>query len=187
MNDLLKKIGQAFLDMVETITIALSVWLVLYLFVLQPTKITGSSMMPTFQDQDCIITEKISYKLGLPRRGNVIALKAPPKANCPKGTGCVFFKRIIGLPGESVEVKNCNFVIDGGVLAEDYIPKTVCTNSGNVTQNGALNLKEDEYFVAGDNREHSSDSRAWGPIQRKDIVGKAIFRWCPADAVGVLP
>lgn len=185
MNTIAQSVGSFFLDMVETITIAISLWLLCYLFLFMPTKVMGSSMMPTFHDQDCVITSKISYSLGEPERGDVIPLHAPKAANCPTGTGCDFFKRIIGLPNETVEVKACHYFINGEELKEPYIQDTTCTLSGPATQQ-PVQLRANEYFVSGDNRQHSSDSRVWGPITREDIIGKAVFRWCPRESVGII-
>ncbi len=185
MNSIAQSIGSFFLDMIETVTMALSIWLLCYLFLFMPTKVIGASMEPNFHTEDCVITSKISYRFGSPKRGDVVPIHAPPAANCAPGTGCEFFKRIIGLPGETVEVKECHYYINGTQLNEPYIPATTCTLPGPTIQS-QLKLQSNQYFVSGDNREHSSDSRIWGPITREDIIGKAVFRWCPAATAGVL-
>lgn len=175
-----------FLDAVETLVIGLSLFLVVYLFFMQPHQVNGQSMMPNFIDGEYLLTDKISYRLGDPQRGDVIVFHAPPAANCPTGTGCDFIKRVLGLPGETVEVRDNAVYINGAPLKEDYIPGDYETLPGAFTSGRTITLEPGEYFVSGDNRPHSSDSRAWGPIRRGDIVGKAFFRYWPADMVGAV-
>src|SRR3989304_9507849 len=105
MPRIFRAIGEFFLDTIETVVIALSIFLVVYLFFMQPHQVNGQSMVPNFQSGEYLLTDKISYKLGEPQRGDIIVFHAPPAANCAKGTGCDFIKRILGLPGETIEVK----------------------------------------------------------------------------------
>lgn len=181
---ILKQIGQFFLDIIETLVIALSIFLVVYLFLLQPHQVNGQSMVPNFQSGEYVLTDKISYKFGDPKRGDVIVFHAPPAAHCPQGTGCDFIKRILALPGESVEVKNDSVYVNAIPLQEAYIPDDFETLAGNFTKNKVITLGMDEYFAVGDNRPYSSDSRAWGPIQRGSIVGKAFFKYWPPESMG---
>jgi signal peptidase I len=173
-------------DSAETLVVALSVWLLAYIFLGHGTKIYGSSMEPTFSDQQCVFTDTLSYKLSDPARGDVISLHAPPAANCVSGTGCDFFKRIIGLPNESIEIRNGAFYINGSFLTESYLPFGTWTEPGPFSKDRPYLLASDEYFVAGDNRDHSADSRFFGPIKRDNIDGKAIFRYCPPEDFGPL-
>ncbi|MBD3250556.1 MAG: signal peptidase I [Candidatus Pacebacteria bacterium] len=184
---MIKQIGQFFLDIVETLVIALSIFLVVYLFLLQPHQVNGQSMVPNFQSGEYLLTDKISYRLGEPKRGDVVVFHAPEAAHCPKGTGCDFIKRVLGLPGETIEIKNSQVYVNSTPLKEDYIPADFETQPGDFTRNKSVSLGSDEYFVVGDNRPYSSDSRAWGPIQRTDIVGKAFVRYWPVDSIGTLP
>lgn len=187
MRVIFQKLFSLVLDGLESITIALSVWLVLYLFIVQPTEVKGSSMEPNFHDNDRVYAEKISYRLDEPKRGDVIALHAPPQAQCAEGTGCDFFKRIIGLPGETIAVDNGHFIINGEELDEPYLPARTHTASGPFIKDRIVTLEKNEYFVAGDNREHSSDSRFWGPITKDEIVGRAVIRWySTSDKLGVI-
>lgn len=178
------KIGELFLDFMETIVIALSIFLVVYLFFMQPHQVNGQSMVPNFQSGEYVLTDKISYKLRDPLRGEVVVFHAPPEAHCPEGTGCDFIKRVIGLPGDTVEVKNDQVIVNGQVLDEYYLPEEFNTLAGNYTKNGPVTLGSDEYLVFGDNRPYSSDSRAWGPISKSAIVGKAFFRYLPVTVMG---
>jgi signal peptidase I len=179
-------IGAFFLDIIETVVIALSIFLIIYLFIMQPHQVNGASMYPTYEDKEYLLTDKISYKTGEPERGDVVVFKAPPAAQCPEGTGCDFIKRIIGLPGETVEIKDGTYYINGVKLSETYLPAWMPTRPGAATANGPLRIPEGQYFVSGDNRNHSSDSRSWGPVPKELIVGKVFFRYWPPNRVGMM-
>lgn len=143
-------------------------------------------MVPSFESGEYVLTDKVSYRIGEPKRGDVVVFHAPPAANCPAGTGCDFIKRILGVPGDTIEVKNDAVYVNGEPLPEPYIPDEFDIMPGAFTRDRAVTLGPDEYFVVGDNRPYSSDSRAWGPISRRDIVGKAFFRYWPADKIGMI-
>ncbi len=179
-------IGSFFLDIIETVVIALSIFLVVYLFLLQPHQVNGQSMVPTFQSGEYVLTDKVSYKIGNPERGDVIVFHAPEAANCPKGTGCDFIKRIIGLPGDSIQVRDDAIWVNGVQLEEPYIPEEFDILPGEYTRNRVVTLGPNEYFAVGDNRPYSSDSRAWGPITPDLIVGRAFFRYWPLNKAGVV-
>ena len=183
---LIKKIGQFFLDIVETLVISLSIFLVVYLFFMQPHQVNGQSMVPNFQSGEYVLTDKISYRFRNPERGEVVIFHAPSAAHCPKGTGCDFIKRVIALPGETVEVKNNHIYINGKILPEEYIPDDFETRPGEYTRGRAITIRSDEYFLLGDNRPYSSDGRAWGPVPKDQIVGKAFFRYWPFNVMGKL-
>ncbi len=186
MASIVRHLSEFFLDIVETVVIALSIFLVVYLFFMQPHQVNGQSMVPNFQSGEYVLTDKISYKIGEPERGDVIVFHAPETAQCPEGTGCDFIKRVIALPGETVEVKNNHYYVNGDLIPEDYIPSNFDTVAGAFTKGRVITLDAGEYFVSGDNRPYSSDSRAWGPIRKDDIVGKAFFRYWPLNQAGLL-
>ena len=121
--------------------------------------------------------------MGNPKRGDVIVFHAPASAKCVEGTGCDFIKRILGLPGETIEVRNGSIFINGELLPEEYLPADFKTSPGAYTANGPVTLGVDQYLAVGDNRDHSSDSRTWGPVSKSEIVGKAFFRYWPADSI----
>ena len=142
-------------------------------FVVQPFFVLGASMEPTFQNGDYLIIDEISYSVGDPDRGDVIVF------HYPYNTKQFYIKRIVGLPGEilvlddkGVTVKNKDNP-EGFGLSEEYLP--VKEEYGNIT----MTLGNDEYFVMGDNRDASSDSRRWGALKREFIVGKVLVRAFP--------
>lgn len=184
MDKLVRVLGGFFVDIVETVVVALSIFLIVYLFLMQPHQVNGQSMVPNFQDKEYLLTDKITYKRRTPDRGEVVVFHAPPRAGCPEGAGCDFVKRVIGLPGETIEVKNFSVFINGKKLSETYLPSDYKTLPGAFTSNGPVKIGPNQYFVLGDNRSHSSDSRVWGPVEINDIVGRVFFRYWPPDAMG---
>ena len=184
MRNILGTAGSAFLDLIETVVIGFTLFLVVYLFFAQPHQVNGQSMVPNFQNGEYLLTDKISYRFGDPKRGDVIVFHAPDSANCPEGTGCDFIKRVIALPGEQVEVKDNAIYVNGSKLEEDYIPDDFPIQPGAFTQGRVIELGQDEYFVSGDNRPYSSDSRAWGPLPKENIVGRAFFAYWPLSILG---
>jgi signal peptidase I len=184
MDSFSQKAGAFFTDLMETIVISASIFLIVYLFFMQPHQVNGQSMVPNFQSGEYVLTDKISYKMGNPQRGDVIVFHAPEAAHCAAGTGCDFIKRVLAVPGDTVEVKNNAIYINGQLLPEPYIPSDFKVLPGTYTKHGPVVMGENEYFASGDNRPYSSDSRTWGPITKQDIVGKAFFRYWPAPVVG---
>ena len=187
MSTALSAVSGFFLDLIETFVIGLSLFLVVYLFFMQPHQVSGMSMEPNLHNKDYVLTDKVSYRLGTPQRGDVVVFHAPPAAHCPAGTGCDFIKRVMGLPGETIEVKNNAIYVDGTAIPEPYLPEGTETMPNAFTNGRSVQLGQDEYFVAGDNRTNSSDSRSWGPITSKNIVGRAFFRYWPVQDIKPIP
>jgi len=177
-----RRIGSIFLDFVETVVIALAIFVIAYLFLFQPHQVRGSSMYPNFHDSDYLLTDKISYRLSQPKRGDVIVFVAP------KNEEYDYIKRIIGLPGDTVEITNDYRVkVNNEILNEPYLPSDYQTFGGTFLAAGkSITVPQDEYFVLGDNRSHSSDSREWGFVTRKNIIGKAWFRYWPLNQMGLV-
>lgn len=149
-------------------------------FIGQRTIVDGSSMNPTLQNGDNLIVDKLSYRFGKPQRFDIIVFPYKYKENTN------YIKRIIGLPGETVQIDfDGNIYIDGQVLEEDYGLETIL-NPGNAVE--PITLGDDEYFVMGDNRNNSEDSRFSdvGPIKRSDIIGKAWVRIYPFNRIHTL-
>lgn len=176
-----------FLDIVETGVIGLSLFLVVYLFFVQPHQVNGQSMVPNFQNGEYLLTDKVSYKFGEPKRGDVVVFHAPDSANCPNGTGCDFIKRVIATPGETVELKDNAIYVNNQKLPEHYLPADFVTEPGEYSRDRLMTMEEGEYFLVGDNRSHSSDSRAWGPVPLNRIVGRAFFVYWPMSVAGLIP
>ena len=179
---MLKRLGIFFLDILQTIVLALAIFMVVYFFLMQPHQVRGSSMFPNFKDGEYLLTDKISYRLSNPKRGDVIVFEAPPNRRED------FIKRIIGLPGEEVTLKEGKIFVNNSQLNETYLPLSSSTQAGTyLEEEKTTRLKDNEYFVFGDNRNFSSDSRMWGPIKREDITGRAFFVYWPPGEVGIIP
>jgi signal peptidase I len=181
MGDMLRRLGAFFLDILEVIVFAVGIFFFVYLLIMRPHKIKGQSMLPNFPDAEYLLTEKVSYYLHKPQRGDVIVF-TPPVSELDE-----FIKRIIALPGERVMIKEGHIYINGNLLKESYIPDDFRTEGGSYLAEGAeITVPNGQYFVMGDNRPHSSDSRFWGPITPKQISGRAwIIYWPPKFAGSV--
>lgn len=170
-------------EIFSTLLYILAVLVITYLvitFVGQRTQVQGSSMEPTLSDNDNLIVDKISYRFKEPQRYDIIVFPFQYKENT------YYIKRIIGLPGETVYIdENGAIYIDGELLTESY-GREVMLSAGRAGE--PVTLGEDEYFVLGDNRNNSSDSRdpSVGNIRREDIIGKAWVRIWPLNEFGVL-
>ena len=160
--------------------IALLIVIPIRLFVAQPFIVSGASMDPTFQDKNYLIVDEISYRLEDPKRDDVIIFRYP---NDPSK---FFIKRIIGLPNETVDIKNSVVTIINKEHPEGFVLKEPYIHSQSTTPKH-LELKAEEYFVMGDNRNGSFDSRGWGPVPRKNIVGRAFLRLWPIKSIDVFP
>jgi signal peptidase I len=167
-------------DLVKILVVALALIIPFRTFVAEPFVVSGSSMLPNFHNRDYLIIDRISYHIHSPKRGDVIVLKFP------KDTSQYYIKRIIGLPGDQISCQKGKVSISregvqqSTVLEENYLPSNVqTTNCKPLTVLGS-----DEFFVLGDNRIASSDSRVWGILPRNDIVGKAWLRIFPLNDSG---
>lgn len=182
MVDLIKRIGAFFLDTIETVVIALAIFVVIYLFLVQPHQVKGSSMFPNFIDGEYILTDKISSRFEEFKRGDVIVFKAPRDHEVD------FIKRIIGLPGDVLKVSGGKVYINDQLLKEDYLPKDYVTNPGVFMRNNDnVIVPPNQYAALGDNRNHSSDSREWGFVKKEEIIGKAWLRYWPISQMGFVP
>ena len=186
MNEVFKKIGLFFLDIIQTIVLALSIFVVSYLFLFAPHEVRGTSMYPNFHDSDFLLTDKISYRFSEPQRGDVVIFKAPPSEPCSEQE-CEYIKRVIGLPGEKVKVSSGQVFINDQALKESYLPPGLYTRGGSYLSEGrTIQLGVGEYSVMGDNRPSSRDGREFGPIQRQSIIGKAWVRYWPLSQFGFI-
>lgn len=171
---MLRSIFKSLFDVIETFVFAFGFFLIGYLFLFQTVEVVGASSYPTISTGERIFVEKVSVRFGELYRGNFVIPEAP---NNPEVS---FIKRIVGLPGEKIDFKNCAVFINNQILPEPYLRPGVCTRGDPV------NIPSDSYFLMGDNREYSSDSRNFGPFPRSKIIGRAIFRFWPPNKVGDL-
>jgi len=175
------------LEFVQSIVLALSVFVLVYLFLVQPNEVKGLSMFPTLNDKEYLLTDKLSYQLGTPKRGDIIVFKAPETESCAS-EGCEYIKRIIGLPGDKVMVQANQVFVNGSLLNNSFLPRDYVTEPGSYLQEGIeVVVPEGHYLPMGDNRSHSRDGREFGTIKRSLIIGKAFFRYWPVSVVGLIP
>jgi len=163
--------------------VALGLALFIRFFVAAPYVVSGASMEPNFDNWHYLIIDRVSYDIGDPQRGDVIVFDLPQEG------GRSLIKRVIGLPGETVVLKGQSVTVinethpDGFVLDEPYLDPGNLTGSNDMR----VTLSADEYFVLGDNRRVSADSRLWGTLPRDAIVGRALIRLYPFDLISILP
>jgi signal peptidase I len=196
-NDSYLGVGSFIFEIVNIVILAFVIIVPIRVFLFQPFFVQGASMEPNFEDNQYLIINEFGYKetsLDLSNRKLIdigpfreITRQTPVVFRYPLDTSKYFIKRVIGLPGEKIEIKNGAVKIynknnpDGFDLDESaYLGSSVKTN-GDV----ALILSDQEYFVMGDNRMYSSDSRTWGPVPKKDIMGKVLLRAWPLDKISV--
>jgi signal peptidase I len=161
-------------DLIFSVVLAVIVILFLY----QPVKVEGTSMMPTLDDQERIFINKFVYRLhfGKIDRGDTVVFWFPGDPTKS------YIKRVIAVPGDRVEVVQGAVVVNGQALVENYVPEEYRDQSSMTERT----VPQDEYFVLGDHRSSSNDSRAWGMVPRRYIYGKAVFIYWPLDKMGVL-
>ncbi|HUT96403.1 MAG TPA: signal peptidase I [Candidatus Paceibacterota bacterium] len=162
-------------EILKIVIISLAIIIPIRYFLIQPFFVNGASMEPNFHDGDYLIVDEISYRFDAPERGDVVIFRYPLDPSQ------FFIKRVIGLPGESIKVEDGKIFINGKDLDESEYLQDINT-AGSVE----VKLAEDEYFVLGDNRQASSDSRKWGEVDKKFIIGRAWLRAWPFSRAGVL-
>lgn len=176
----IKSKSQSFWELVRFALIALAIVVPIRLFIAEPFIVSGASMVPTFENGDYLIIDKISYIVGDPKRNDVVVFRYPGD------TSKFFIKRIIGLPNEIVDIKGNDVTItndqnkEGFKLKQPFVKNTANNETHFV-------LKSDEYFVMGDNRSASSDSRYWGAVKRNLLTGRALLRLLPVSKINALP
>ncbi len=169
-------------EIAKVVIISLAIVLPIRYYIAQPFIVRGASMEPNFANSEYLIVDEISYRFGEPVRGDVVVFRYPMD---PRQ---FFIKRIVGLPGERIETRSGRIVVTGAdgipfTLEEPYLPLAY----RQIGPDFKIALAADEYFVMGDNRNASSDSRVWGPLKRDLVVGKAFFRVWPPGAFGFVP
>lgn len=169
-----------FTELLKFVVIAAVIVLPVRLFVAQPFIVSGESMSPTFENGEYLIVDELTYRLDAPKRGDVVIFRYP------RNPSEFFIKRIIGLPGETVH-------IEGGVVSVTQTDGTTVAldepyvkNLGN-GRDATYEVDQQSYFVMGDNRPESSDSRVWGLMPRENLIGRAIVRLLPLPQAGIFP
>ncbi len=179
--EFIKRALAAIFDFLQSIVIFLAILVMVYLFILSPQEISGASMEKNFLNGEYILTNKVEYKFGNPQRGDIVIFKSP------KNKEIDYIKRVIGLPGETVRLSESAFYINEKKLDEPYLTEGIYTFGGSyLSENAEVVVPEGKYFVVGDNRPHSSDSREFGPITKEDFIGKALLRYWPFSRVGII-
>jgi signal peptidase I len=166
-------LGAFIFSSIEAIVVALAISVVLYLFFMTPHEVVGTSMVPNFQNGEHLIANKIIYSISEPKRGDVVIFKYSDTQD--------FIKRVIGMPGDTISLKDGKMYVNGQQLNEtEYLSDIVYTSGGDYLREGeTIEVAEGMYFVSGDNRPHSSDSREFGPVDAGTIKGKAWLVYYP--------
>jgi signal peptidase I len=170
---------RTFVEWVVILVLALGAALLIKTFLIQAFWIPSGSMLPTLRPGDRVLVNKISYDLHPVHEGDVVVFRRPPRDTSHDVSDLI--KRVIGLPGERIEAKNGQVYINGKMLSQPYLPP------GTMTTNLPPQIvPKGEYFVMGDNRSDSYDSRYWGDLPGNLIVGRAFVRVWPPDRIGGL-
>lgn len=169
-------------EVAEVLLLALGLYLIIN-FAIQTVHVIGSSMYPTVTDNDYLIATKIDYRLHPPQRGDIIIMRDPYDQTRD------FIKRVIGVPGDHILIRQGQVFINGHLLRENYINNEPQTENadwplGQTTDPLGVKLASDQFFVMGDNRNHSSDSRVFGPVRRDQIEARAWLRVLPFTRLG---
>ena len=167
--------GSAVWEFIKVVVISVAIVLPIRTYIAQPFIVSGASMEPNFHNGEYLIIDELTYELRLPERGEVVVFRYPLNPSE------FFIKRVIGLPGEKVEIKNGKITINGLELAEPYLLANLET-----APNVKMELTENQYFVLGDNRPHSSDSRFCGALPKEKLMGRALVRLWPIAKAGII-
>lgn len=175
------KLKDYFIEFFQTVVVIGAIFALIYLFVARFHKVSGNSMVPTFHNGDFLITEKVTYRFGTPKTGDIVILKNP------RDESQEFIKRIIALPGDTIRIERSFVFVNEQQLSEPYLPPDIPTTAGAYLSEGnTIKVGANQYFVMGDNRSHSSDSRDWGGVSKQEIIGRALFRYWPPQVIGLL-
>lgn len=161
---------------VRDLLIAVGFSLIIIVFLYQPVRVEGVSMLPEIHDQERIFVNKFIYRFRPIARGDVIVFSYPLD---PERT---FIKRVIGLPGDTVQIRDGHVFVNGIELREVYVPRKFETDEFDAP----IKVSANHYYVLGDHRNVSNDSRFWGLVPRRNIIGKAVLRYWPWDQFGLI-
>jgi signal peptidase I len=180
------------LDWVITIAVAVVLVFLIKWYVVNPYRIPSSSMEPTLhcarpgagceaRFSDRVLADRLIYRFRDPHRGEIVVFSTPPLAKLRCGAGGTFVKRVIGLPGETWEERNGTIYIDGKPLKEPYIK----SDRRDFQTHPAVHIGPHQYFMMGDNRQSSCDSRVWGTVPRKNIIGEVFMTYWPPNRISI--
>lgn len=169
-----------FTELLKFVVIAALIVIPVRLFIAQPFIVSGESMDPTFKNGEYLIVDELSYRFAKPERGDVIIFRYPRN---PKE---YFIKRIIGLPGDTVHIANNTITVTAADGVSKKLDEPYVVNQGD-GPNATYTVPSDQYFVLGDNRPESSDSRMWGMLPKDNIIGRAFVRLLPIQTVSLFP
>lgn len=180
---MLKNFFNFIFELIKIVVISVVIIVPIRYFLIQPFYVKGASMEPTFYDHEYLIIDEISYRLNDPKRGDIIVFRYP------RDPQEYFIKRVVGLPGEKIQIKEGGVYIyskenpSGLILEEKYLPPDLKTYG---SANEIVSLDKDEYFVLGDNRNSSKDSRVFGAVERSFLIGRVLWRGWPFSRAGFI-
>ena len=162
------------IPLVRDVAVSVFLAVLVIIFLYQPVKVEGTSMMPALADQERVFVNKVIYRFGEIERGDTVVFWYPPD------TSKSYIKRVVGLPGDEVRISDGAVYVNGKLLAEAYVEAAYRSRESM----SAGIVPKDHYFVLGDHRSSSNDSRALGPVHRRYIYGKAVFVYWPLERMG---
>lgn len=180
--EFLRKAYFFLLDIAQTLILAAAAFVVVYMFFFRPFEVKGESMYPNLHDSEYLITSIIGLKFKDPKLGEVIVFKAP---NDPDRD---FIKRVVGIEGDTVAIKDGQVYLNGNLLDESkFIKPEVKTYGGSfLREDDRVTVPPNHFFVLGDNRGYSSDSREWGYVPKENIIGVSVLIYWPSNSVGLI-
>lgn len=167
--------SSGWLDLLQAVIIALALAIAIRLFLFEPFVIPSGSMEPTLQPGDRIIVSKLSYRFSQPKREEIIVFRYPPNPRL------VYIKRLVAVGGDTLKIENNRLYINGKPVPEPYLPRGT-----NMHDFGPVEIPPGNYFVLGDNRSNSEDSRVWGLLPEENVVGKAVLLFWPPGRVRLI-
>ena len=180
--EFLRKIYTFLIDTVQTLLLIFAVFLVIYVFLFRPFRVSGNSMHPTFLDKQYILTNLITLRFNKPKIGDVVVFKAP------KDKEKDYIKRVIGTQGDTVSIKDGEVYVNSNLLDQSaFLDSSVKTYGGSfLRENEVVTVPPDSYFVIGDNRPGSSDSREWGFLPAELLIGQSFFVYWPLNKMEII-
>lgn len=198
--------ANALVELVVIVVVALGLALLIQRFLVKPYRIPSGSMIPTLSIGQRVLVDRLSYRWSSPSRGDVVVFNPPvgaedttgvscgaqhpPDQACPRPTpgrsSTTFIKRVVGVPGDHLTIRNNHVYLNGKPEADSYINKDTTCSPDTCNLPREITVPPGYFFMMGDNRGDSSDSRVWGPVPKKWLIGRAFFTYWPPDRIGTL-